>query len=46
MSVIRAEHGWHDGAVQGVLVDDHGTVRSDDGEMYECRHRRDYHVLG
>lgn len=52
VSVIRHEHGWHDGSISGVLVDDHGTVRIDGDEglllppdqqyTVECRHRRDY----
>lgn len=52
VAVIRHEHGWHDGSISGVLIDDHGTVRitHEDGkdllpkEQYtvECVKRRDY----
>lgn len=52
VAVIRHEHGWHDGRISGILVDDDGTVRIDeeDGkvlplkEQYtvECLKRRDY----
>lgn len=45
VAIIREEHGWHDGQTKGVLIDDHGTVRADDGGVYECRKRRDYYVL-
>ena len=51
VAVVREAHGWHDCHVTGVLIDDHGSVRvdADDphfaGAVFECRHRRDYHVL-
>lgn len=32
VSVIRHEHGWHDGRISGYLVDDHGTVEIDHNE--------------
>ena len=45
VAIIREEHGWHDGQTEGVLIDDHGTVRTAEGYTYECRKRRDYYVI-
>ena len=36
VSITRAEHGWHDGQVVGILTAP-GWVRGDDGYEYEIR---------
>lgn len=44
VAIIRTEHGWYDGRVTGKVVGNDGsgyTVLGDDGETYECRHKRD-----
>ena len=51
VAVIRWRHGWFDGSIHGVLIDDMGTVRvdSDDPDWpnaeFHCEHRRDYRIL-
>lgn len=47
VSIIRAEHGWHDGQVSGVITHMTGhtaVVRSDEGVEYDIRHPRDIHL--
>ncbi len=51
VAIIRHDHGWFDGRVHGVLIDNDGMVRADSDDPdwadaeFHCEHRRDYRVL-
>jgi hypothetical protein len=44
MYIIRSEHGWHDGSIQGNIThlsENSCTITSDQGILYEINHPRD-----
>jgi hypothetical protein len=48
VSVIREEHGWHEGAVEGritFMTPTSCTVTSDEGSEYSINHPRDIHKM-
>ncbi len=47
VSVIRTEHGWHDGHLQGRVKPGSGghVVVDDDGCEHEIRHVRDIRAI-